>query len=228
MTRTVLLTRPQDDSKKLEKYIVGISSEIRTIIAPVFTISPIGFDPISAQIDALIFTSRHAVRMCDDRCLNLTAYCVGDATEKVAKKSGFETISASADAAALIELLKDSGIKNALHLRGKHTRGSVAENLTAAGISTESCVVYDQIKRPWSKKEWDKIQKSTDLIVPVYSPRTSQIVSRRLNGFEGNVTLVSISKAARDAWDGPELHKAIVAQKPDASAMKYTIKSLLA
>lgn len=225
MRATVLITRPTEDAARLATELRALVSEVRCLCLPVFEIIDTEFIPPNTAYDAIIVTSRHAVRAAAV-FRGVPAYCVGDATAVAAQNMGCRTISAQGTAADLVALLSQTGVKTALHLHGEHTRGDVARRLTETGVITDAVVVYRQKERRWATGERAQVEQCEALIVPLYSPRTAELVSINLTEYRGALTLVAISNATVEVWKGPKPDRVIVADRPDGDAMKKAIASL--
>ncbi|MCA0042175.1 uroporphyrinogen-III synthase [Celeribacter litoreus] len=220
MTATVLITRPMEDARKLAAQL----PDANVICAPVMEIVPLSVPLPEQDLDFLILTSRHAVPMASGFS-HLPVVCVGTATARSAREAGFDVTDVFENADKLVAAVSEKRGKSACHLHGRHTRGDIAERLTAAGLKVASCVVYDQGAQPWSDADRDQIFASETLILPVYSPRTAKIVSKRLAEFEGFITMIAISEACVSAWSGNPPDRIVVAERPDGEAMLRAIAS---
>ncbi|GAA3858773.1 uroporphyrinogen-III synthase [Celeribacter arenosi] len=198
------------------------------IVAPAMKIVTLSGDFPEHGYEATLLTSRSAVAAARQHFPDIAAYCVGDATAQEARDAGLSAVSAAGAAPDLIGLILKDGLKKVVHLRGAHSRGEIAQKLTSAGVQTDSIVVYDQVERAWKDKEIERIENTHRLIVPVFSPRSSALIGSRLASYRGKITLIAISKAARDEWSGPKPKHIEIAEKPDAPAMKAAIASQLA
>ena len=132
----ILITRPEDDSLKLSQIIE--KSGYETICAPFIEIEY--FKPALPSrkgYDALIFTSKHAVR---SFCLlskhrDIVCYAVGNSTAKTLKNSGFLNIhTADNNVASLIKILPKN--LKYLYIRGKNITQFFDE------IDYESVITY--------------------------------------------------------------------------------------
>ena len=227
LPRTVLITRPKDDANRLAQELRALVPGINVLIAPVLEIVPCAPKLMAEQYSAVILTSRHAAQATAEAFPKLTAYCVGDATAQAVRALGVTAVSVAGSADDLISHLAGKSLSRAIHLHGKHTRGDVARRLTASGIETHEAVVYDQRARTWTSEERDSVAQAQSLVVPLYSPRSAQILSKRLEIYTGPLTLVAMSQACIDAWSGPVPICSVVAQRPDGATMTQAIASQL-
>jgi uroporphyrinogen-III synthase len=103
----IVLTRPIEDSLELMRNLKIINHVV--IHLPLINIKGISNKNINFDnCKGIIFTSANAIKFLNTKNIskNIHCYCVGDATEKKAKKSGFyNAISAGGNVDALIELI---------------------------------------------------------------------------------------------------------------------------
>ncbi|WP_168199197.1 uroporphyrinogen-III synthase [Pseudorhodobacter turbinis] len=232
-----LLTRPLAYSQRYAATLQhcfgpGLSITISPLIAPRLLQTPFPTGPW----DWLILTSetgvaayaQHPARPSD---LPKRAFCVGDRTAKAAQQAGLETISADADAVALIALIqKHSPDGQLLHICGAHRRGDVAGNLTNSGIPTKAFVLYEQEQRPLSVQAANLLSGKRPVLAPLFSPRTAAIFAGALADTSQKAPLIcaTLSDAVTDAL---AQHKDITlcpAAKPTAAALTDAIKKYLA
>jgi Uroporphyrinogen-III synthase len=222
----LLITRPKDDAERLAEELRALVPELSVILAPVLEIRPLPFDLPDEPFDLVLISSQHAIPAALS-CDNLPVVCVGAATARKAEVAGLTVRAVFPTADDLVRGLADQKDSRALHLHGYHTRGNVSKRLTAAGLETKECVVYDQIARSWTTAEQSEIFDQPQLLVPLYSPRSAQILSENLAGYTGELTLIAISEVCREAWSGPLAKSICVAEHPDGEIMKQVIASKL-
>ena len=89
----ILLTRPFEDSKELILRFSSLGHKVSHL--PVIKVEPLKHDePDYSQFKGIIFTSSNAIKNLDLNRVDkkIECYCVGSATEKVAKLNGFQNI----------------------------------------------------------------------------------------------------------------------------------------
>ena len=89
----IIFTRPLIDAEDLMTNF--FSSNYKVIHLPTLSITSANMEPINAkEFDGLIFTSANALKNLDTAKIdkNIFCFCVGSATEKQAKESGFQKI----------------------------------------------------------------------------------------------------------------------------------------
>lgn len=225
----VLLTRPATDSERFAKLL---EESAKVLISPVFEVRQIGVDVNPDDYGAFVFSSQNAIRsIANTKDLKgRKAYTVGDRTADIAKTFGMDAVSAGGNADDLVTAIIDAApTEKVLHLRGSHTRGSIRERLNIAGIETDSAVVYEQVPKPLSAEATRVLAGQHTVLVPVFSPRSSELLSAALRGVTVNAPLkiIAMSDAVSQAWDGPEPAAIIVVAKPTAKDMlKETLRSL--
>lgn len=225
MTRTLLLTRPKADAERLA---AAFGEGVDVIVAPVLKIAYLDGEIARGDEQAVMLTSRHAVPSARRLAPDVPCYCVGDATAAAAREAGLKAVSASGAMPDLVGILLRDGVKSVLYLQGRHTRPDTAQRLASADIQARSVVVYDQVERAWKPKEIEKIAKAEAIVLPVFSPRSAALIAPRLDNFSGDLTIVAISDAAAQAWDGSAKAKIVIADRPDAQSMRQAMESQLA
>ena len=89
----ILLTRPLEDSKDLIMRFKELGHQVSHL--PVITIEKKDYeDPNYNEFKGIIFTSSNAIKNLDISKINkdIFCFCVGNATEKIAKEKGFQNI----------------------------------------------------------------------------------------------------------------------------------------
>ena len=89
----ILLTRPLEDSKDLIIRFKELGHQVSHL--PVITIEKKDYeDPNYNEFKGIIFTSSNAIKNLDISKINkdIFCFCVGNATEKIAKEKGFQNI----------------------------------------------------------------------------------------------------------------------------------------
>lgn len=122
MNGQVLILRPEPGATETARKAEAMGLE--PIVAPLFTIAPVDWKPPPDwSYDAVILTSANAARMGGaalGELLTMACYAVGESTAAAAKDAGFADVHAGpSDAAALVAMMADKGITEALHLCGR-------------------------------------------------------------------------------------------------------------
>ena len=176
--KTLLLTRPEAQSRALAKDIEEISPATKCLISPLLEIAFCGGLPNISKFQALIFTSINGVqayaKMGGDR--DMHCYCVGARTATAARDIGLKVTSANGTAADIVavilqELTPSGG--PVLHVRGEYSVGDIARHLSEKGFDAEEAVVYQQKTLALSVTARKALQRGEVAGLPVYSPRTA-------------------------------------------------------
>ena len=89
----ILLTRPLDDCSEMILKFQTLGHKVSHL--PLLNIKPVKHDEINfSDFKAIIFTSANAIKFLNVKNIdkNIYCFCVGNATEKKAKKEGFQNI----------------------------------------------------------------------------------------------------------------------------------------
>ncbi|MFN3661434.1 uroporphyrinogen-III synthase [Yoonia sp.] len=222
MTPVLILTRPAPQAEAFAAEIAARwAGAVRIILSPLLRIIP---EPVLADlagVRGVIFTSGHGVAASGTTNLprGLPAWCVGEKTAQLALEAGFDAIAGPGDATRLAEKIISRRPEGPLaHLRGYHTRGGIAEKLTAAAIPCVDVVAYDQVAQALSAEAFDALQGNAPVILPLFSPRTATILGEQ-GPFSAPVHLIVISTAVQGAAAAIGVKSLSVAAMPDADAM---------
>lgn len=210
---TLLITRPLDGALRF----AAMMPDLPVVIAPVLQIDPVPHDKgVLRAAQGLVFTSVHAVP-CAGAGLGRLAICVGSQTAGVARAAGFDVIEGQGTAESILPLIADATVP-LVHPHGRH----VAKVLPVEGV-----VVYDQHVVPLTAGAQAVLARPAPVILPVFSPRSSAALSMQVKSAVAELWIVAISDAALRAWTAPA-RRVIVAQRPDADAMKAATLRLIA
>ena len=229
MTPILLLTRPEGRNAAISEGIAAKwDGPLQVVTSPLLKISFVASTPPDA--DALIFTSVNGV----DAAVHMglpsgqTAWCVGGRTAEAAKAAGFAVLTGPGDAQGLIDDITSAQPSGRLaHIRGRHTRGSVAETLTAAGLNCADVVAYDQVPIDLSEDALLALTGEIPVILPLFSPRTASILIEQ-GPFRAAVHVVAMSDAVAEVAAGMQKVALKVAKRPDAASVVEAAVALLA
>jgi len=212
---TLLLTRPSAQSQAFLADCEGIlRRRIPAVISPVIEVEPIGDLPALDDFTTLVITSGNGVRCLEHALAGRKVATVGAKTAELARRFG-------ADAVALGETVTEFVTRArelegpALYCRGVHTRGQLAEQLVAAGLSVSEALLYDQVSQPLTQAARALLTGEGRVVAPVFSPRSAALLSA--NVITAPLTVIAMSEAVRDAWQNSG--DVQIAAKPTAAAM---------
>ncbi|SEN71672.1 uroporphyrinogen-III synthase [Paracoccus alcaliphilus] len=207
----LLLTRPEADSRRF----AAMLPEFRAVISPILRIVPVEHDASRlAGAEGLIFTSGHAVASAGAGRGRL-AICVGRRTAEIAAAAGFTVQHGNGFAESLIPLIEAAPMP-LIHPHGRH----LARRLPVTGM-----VVYDQLALPLNDQAVALLQGDAPLLLPLFSPRSSQLVSAAVVQARAPLWPVAISPAAMAQWRAPAQRQAVAATA-DIEAMADACRSL--
>ena len=208
----LLLTRPEAESRSVAARIGA-----EAIIAPVLRIVPVAHDgAVLQRAPGLVFTSAQAVGAAGPG-RGRPAICVGERTAEAARQAGFAVTVGQGTADSLAPLIAASGVP-LIHPHGRH----LAQRLPVPGM-----VVYDQQPLALTPRARAALMGGRALVVPVYSPRSSRLLSVMAQGARAPIRLVAISDRADAAWTAPA-DRRVVADAPSGQAMDAAIRRMLA
>ncbi len=233
---SVLLTRPLEDSRILADALE--SDDIAPLIWPLTRIVPARAESTGKPLKlpntagGLLFTSANGVRALATLTgrRDLPALCVGKATARAARKAGYlNCISADGDARTLVELARQSGIREFFHPRGRDAAGDLKGWLAETGQRVTEAVVYhaEETGPPPAPIAAALTRGIVDLVT-IWSPRGAAILARYLANTEATLDttgLLAISPAAAESLAAAGFRRILIAEAPNAAAMLAEIRS---
>lgn len=214
MPPLLLLTRPLPLSLRFRDESAHFGLE--TVIAPIMEIVPVAHDAaIIAAAKGLIFTSVNGVAQAGPG-RGRPAICVGPATGDAARAAGYAVTVGPGDADRMMPMLDGLGA-DWVHPHGAH----VARKLPVTGVQ-----VYDQVTKPLSNEGRAILAGQRAVLLPLFSPRSAQILSDEAQAARAPLWLVPISQAAADRWQAPML-RSFVAPTPDGAGILAGMGTLL-
>ena len=213
-TPVLILTRPEPQSRGfLAELEDRLGCSVPAIVSPILKIVELGESPDLDAFQTLIFTSGNGVKRVADDLKGRNVVTVGQQTARYAEMAG-------ATATCLGDTVEDflanaAFIKSpALHVRGVHSRGDLANRLSAQGTDVIEFVAYDQVEQPISDEARRALLAGT-AIAPIFSPRSARLLSEY--ECHPSTRILAISAATAQEWAGQGLLE--VAVRPDRQAM---------
>ena len=222
----LLMTRPREGA---ERFVAMLPSEARGRVdichAPLIEIESL---PVSLELEGVkgvIFTSSNAVESVEAH--DLPAFCIGEATTKKAAVAGWNARQAGQDADSLVaDLCRSQPESPLLHLRGRHTRGNIAERLSQCSLPTQEVIVYNQKLLPLGDEAIRLLKGGRPVIAPVFSPRVArQFVETAC--FSVNLHLVAMSAAVAEPFKGLAFGSMDVVERPNAEEVAKSVAGLV-
>lgn len=229
----VLLTRPKAESESFAAELTArFGTRVRPVVAPLLAPRFLAAEIPDRTYCGLVFTSAQAVEGALRLGISLPAraWCVGRKTAEVATAAGFDAVSADGDAESLTKLLqRDPPNGRILYLRGVDTRGNLMEKLNESGVLTDVAIVYAQEAQPLGSTAMALLSAPSDLIVPLFSPRTATLFRAALPPVtQARLHLATMSAAVAEPLQDLPHTGLVVARHPDARSMLDAVDSLLA
>ena len=228
MTPILLLTRPEGRNEDLAADVQARwAGDLQIVTSPLLRIIFVVADVPDA--DEMIFTSTNGVDAAVAMGLaqGQPAWCVGDRTAEAATAAGFAPRIGPGDAAGLVaHIIAARPAGRLAHIRGKHTRGDVAERLNATGLSCADVVAYDQAPAGLSDGALAALSGKVPVIAPLFSSRTASILKGQ-GPFAAPLHVAAISDAVAQMASDLTPARLVVAEKPDAENVVAAIVALL-
>ena len=223
---TLLLTRPRARSEEfLSLCEASAGRRLPSVISPVIEITDTGELPELSGYDTIILTSSNAVRRLGVSGLlrGRSVATVGAHTAEFARTFGADAHCRGDDVETFLASEPTFG-GPAIHCRGVHARGDLAERLSALGQVCAEAVVYDQVAQPLNPAARALLDGALPVVMPLFSPRSAKLVSAS-GPPHAPVTVIAMSEAVADAWQfGGDVR---IAHEPRSTAMRDAVLSAL-
>ena len=201
----ILFTRPFDDCHELMLRFKSLGHIVSNI--PVISIQKIIYESLDFSLfKGIIFTSSNAIKFLDTQKIDkkIKCFCVGNATEKVAKMKGFQNIYvAGGNVENLKEIiLQNFGVSdgNLIYVTGQIISSDLDKELISEGYNLKRIINYKAIEqKKFNNDEIEKIKDKMPDIVYVYSQNSAlsflnMIKNYNLKSFWKNTNLMCISE----------------------------------
>ena len=230
----VLLTRPAPQSQRFAQALQARLPSVQVVVSPLMQTEWLHPPPPDRPFHALILTSETGAEAAGHlraagTPLPETAFCVGPRTTDTARAAGFAAISADGDVHALAALIRAAHPQGPLlHIRGEDVAGNLAETLTNGGIETHSAILYTQRPCPLSPAALTLLQGDGPVLVPLFSPRSVQILAQALPPkATAPLWIAAISPAAATEAQTLTPARLAVAPHPNGGNMLQTVLQML-
>ena len=226
----VITTRPIDDA---QQDIADLKQmKITALAAPMLEVEPLThYAKPDGNVDAIVFTSRHAPVLVDASLHHLPCYCVGASTAIAARGAGFQNvITGGGDGMALVALICENQKANQNELRhvfwpsAVDTGFNIADALKPYNITTDRQPVYKAATtEAWPDDIDHAIRQGQVAAVLMHSGRAgehfAQLMDRHgLTSLRDKITAIVISDRAAGLCGGGWLNIKVAAT-PRRSAM---------
>jgi uroporphyrinogen-III synthase len=222
----MILTRPDGSN---DRFVAALSESViaalQILNSPLIEIFGLPDVPTRAQT-AAIFTSSNGVGLAPHG-RGMVAYCVGAATCEAASRAGWTAFTVGQDADGLVSgLIAERPEGGLTHYCGVHTRGQVAERLTAAGLKVHAIPVYDQREMPLTVEAHKALGGSDPVIIPLFSPRTARLFVRQVKP-AAPLWIVAMSRQVADEVTELEPAMLRIAAAPTLNDMADALEKLV-
>jgi len=143
----ILLTRPLEDCHELILKFQSLGHEVSHL--PLINIEGLKYEPLNySEFGGIIFTSANAVKFTDIKNIDkkTACFCVGSATEKKARSSGFQNVFAADgnvdNLKELILLNFNSSEGKLLYISGEVISSNLDQDLISNGYTIERIINY--------------------------------------------------------------------------------------
>ena len=175
----ILFTRPFDDCHELMLRFRSLGHMVSHI--PVISIQKIVYESLDFSLfKGIIFTSTNAIKFLDTQKIDkkIKCFCVGNATEKVAKIKGFQNIYV---AGGNVENLKEIIFQNfevsdgnLIYVTGQTISSDLDKKLISEGYNLKRIINYKAIEQEkFNNDEIEKLKVQIPDIVYVYSQNSA-------------------------------------------------------
>ena len=176
----ILLTRPLEDSKDLIMKFKSLGHQVSHL--PVINIEKKVYEePNFNKFKGIVFTSSNAIKNLDISKINkdIFCFCVGNATEKIAKEKGFLNIyTAEGNVSNLKEIILqnfDPKNGNLLYISGEIISNELDKELKSEGYSMKRVVNYSVNSNEKLSDEFlEQLKTSIPEIVFIYSENSAR------------------------------------------------------
>ena len=175
----ILFTRPFDDCHELMLRFRSLGHMVSHI--PVISIQKIVYESLDFSLfKGIIFTSTNAIKFLDTQKIDkkIKCFCVGNATEKLAKIKGFQNIYV---AGGNVENLKEIIFQNfevsdgnLIYVTGQIISSDLDKKLISEGYNLKRIINYKAIaQEKFNNDEIEKLKVQIPDIVYVYSQNSA-------------------------------------------------------
>ena len=201
----ILFTRPFDDCHELMLRFKSLGHIVSHI--PVISIQKLTYESLDFTLfKGIIFTSANAIKFFDTQKIDkkIKCFCVGNATEKVAKIKGFQNIYV---ASGNVENLKEIILQNfetsegkLIYISGQIISSNLDKKLISEGYNLKRIINYKTTEQEkFNNDEIEKLKEKIPDIVYVYSQNSAKsflnmIKNYNLQSFWINTNLMCISE----------------------------------
>ena len=175
----ILLTRPLEDCHEMILKFQSLGHEVSHL--PLIKIEVLKYELLNySDFSGIIFTSSNAIKFLDIKNINkkIVCFCVGSATEKKARSSGFQNVfAADGNVNNLKELILqnfNSSEGKLLYISGEITSSNLDQELISKGYIVEQIINYRaNVIQKYDETFIEKLKSKMPEITYVYSQNSA-------------------------------------------------------
>jgi uroporphyrinogen-III synthase len=175
----ILLTRPLEDCSEMILKFKSLGHQVSHL--PLLVVEKVNYDSINFQsFEGIIFTSANAIKFLDLKSIDkkILCFCVGEATEKIARNNGFQNVIA---AEGNVENLKELILQNfdkkdgsLIYISGETVSTDLDQQLLKVGFNVKRIVNYRTLHNKNFNEEFvEELKQKMPDIVYVYSQNSA-------------------------------------------------------
>jgi uroporphyrinogen-III synthase len=175
----ILLTRPLEDCSEMILKFKSLGHQVSHL--PLLVVEKVNYDSINfPSFEGIIFTSANAIKFLDLKSIDkkILCFCVGEATEKIARNNGFQNVIA---AEGNVENLKELILQNfdkkdgsLIYISGETVSTDLDQQLLKVGYNVKRIVNYRTLHNKNFNEEFvQELKQKMPDIVYVYSQNSA-------------------------------------------------------
>ena len=175
----ILLTRPLEDCSEMILKFKSLGHQVSHL--PLLVVEKVNYDSVNLpSFGGIIFTSANAIKFLDLKSIDkkILCFCVGDATEKIARNNGFQNVIA---AEGNVENLKELILQNfdkkdgsLIYISGETVSTDLDQQLLKVGYNVKRIINYRTLHNKNFNEEFVKeLKLKMPDIVYVYSQNSA-------------------------------------------------------
>lgn len=231
----VIITRAQPGAAETAERLIELG--LTPVLSPMLTLEAFTPEPdISLNGAAgLVFTSANGVRFFEQRSdrRDLTAWCVGPATEAAAIRAGFSKVrTANGDADTLFHFISEYGSSkdgHLVHVANAAAAGRLSERLRTVGFKIEFAPLYKTV--PSSTLSDDAlacINSGNVRAILIHSAKGAAATAAAFVNIESaDTALVAVSDAAAKPLTHINWKRLQIASAPNEEALLTALQSAI-
>ena len=197
--RSLLITRPLQESLTFSKKIKKLNKSINTICNPLFEIENLVINQDISKIRGAIVTSSNAIRSLVQSQIKFECpvFCVGNSTALSAQNAGFNSISSDGNTYYLYELIQNlvsAGSDQLIYFRGEEIVGDLGRLLRKKNYNVNEVICYKKLPKDIPMKTIADIESGLIFGATFFSKQTVSLFSNQIKCIPDGFVAFCISK----------------------------------